>query len=331
MWAYLVRRVMAGAIVLAVLSFAVFLLVALSGDPLAVLRANPDTPPATIHAMSANLHLNQPLPIRYWGWLVGMLHGDFGTSANGQPVGTMLGSAMLVTLRITLPAVVLSVLAGVLMGVVSAIRQYKPVDYLSTALAYLFFSTPVFVLGLLLKDFLAVDVNKAAGKVILFTVGPNSPGLSGTVLQSLVNDVQHEVLPVITLVLVTIATWSRYQRAAMLDVLNADYIKLARAKGLSPRRVLFVHALRNALIPMVTIVAIDFAALIAGALITEIVFAWNGMGMLLYNALTGTFGGLSPDVYTVQGWLMVTATLVIVFNILADLIYALIDPRIRYA
>jgi peptide/nickel transport system permease protein len=136
------------------------------------------------------------------------------------------------------------------------------------------------------------------------------------------------VLPVITLTLVTYATWSRFQRAAMLDVLNADYIRLARAKGLSPRRVLFVHALRNALIPVVTVVAIDFAALIGGALVTEIVFSWDGMGQYLYNALTGAE---SPDVYAVSGWLMVAGTAVVVFNILADLVYGLLDPRIRYA
>jgi len=327
-WAYLLRRLAAGIIVLLVLSFGVFLMVALSGDPLAQLRANPQTSPATIAAAAQQLHLNQPLIERYWGWLDGLLlHGTFGTSFTGQPVGAQIAQRLSVTLKLVIPAVVLSVLLGVVVGVISAVRQYKPVDHLSTGLAYLFFSTPVFVLGLLLKDFLAVDVNKAAGHTILYTVGESTPGINGT-WNVFVNEAQHAVLPVLTLTLITYATWSRFQRAAMLDVLNADYIRLARAKGLSPRRVLFVHALRNALIPVITVVAIDFAALIGGALVTEIVFSWYGMGQYLYNGLTGAE---SPDVYAVQGWLVVAATAVILFNILADLLYGLLDPRVRYA
>jgi peptide/nickel transport system permease protein len=327
-WAYLLRRLAAGILVLLVLSFGVFLLVGLSGDPLAQLRANPQVSPATIAAAAAQLHLNQPLVERYWGWLTGLLvHGSLGTSYTGQPVGPQIAQRLTVTLRLVVPAVILSFLLGVVVGVISAVRQYRPVDHISTGLAYLFFSTPVFVLGLLLKDFLAVDLNKAAGHTVLFTVGESSPGVTGS-WNVFVNEVQHAVLPVLTLTLITYATWSRFQRAAMLDVLNADYIRLARAKGLSPRRVLFVHALRNALIPVVTIVAIDFAALMGGAVVTEIVFSWDGMGQYLLNGLTGAE---SPDIYAVQGWLMVAGTAVIVFSILADLLYGLLDPRVRYA
>ncbi|MGH3201039.1 MAG: ABC transporter permease, partial [Streptosporangiaceae bacterium] len=260
-------------------------------------------------------------------WLDGLLHGSFGTSYTGQPVGSAIAQRLLVTVKLVVPAVILSVVIGVVVGVISAVRQYKPVDHVSTGLAYLFFSTPVFVLALLLKDFLAVDVNRAVGHTVLFTVGENTPGITGA-WNVFVNEVQHSVLPVITLTLVTYATWSRFQRAAMLDVLNADYIRLARAKGLSPRRVLFVHALRNALIPVITVVAIDFAALIGGALVTEIVFSWDGMGQYLFTGLTGPE---SPDVYVVSGWLLVAGTAVVVFNILADLLYGLLDPRIRNA
>jgi len=327
-WAYLLRRVLAGMLVLLVLSIGMFVLVALSGDPLAQLRANPNVSPATIKAAAAQLHLNQPLVERYWGWLTGLLlHGSLGTSYTGQPVGPQVAQRLIVTLKLVVPAVILSVLLGVVVGVISAVRQYKPVDHISTGLAYLFFSTPVFVLGLLLKDFLAVDLNKAAGHTVLFTVGESSPGITGAG-NVFVNEVQHAILPVLTLTLITYATWSRFQRAAMLDVLNSDYIRLARAKGLSPRRVLFVHALRNALVPVVTVVAIDFAALVGGAVVTEIVFSWYGMGQYLLNALTGAE---SPDVYAVQGWLMVAGTAVILFNILADLLYALLDPRVRHA
>jgi peptide/nickel transport system permease protein len=326
-WLYLLRRLLAGILVMLVLSFGVFILVALSGDPLATLRVTPGVSRATIAAAAAQLHLNEPLAERYWNWLYGLLHGSFGTSFTGQPVGPQIAQRLLVTVKLVVPAVILSVVIGVVVGVISAVRQYKPADHVSTGLAYLFYSTPVFILGLLLKDFLAVDVNRAVGHTVLYTVGESTPGINGT-WNVLLNEVQHAVLPVLTLTLVTYATWSRFQRAAMLDVLNADYIRLARAKGLSPRRVLFVHALRNALIPVVTVVAIDFAVLIGGALVTEIVFSWNGMGQYLFNGLTGAE---SPDVYVVSGWLMVAGTAVVIFNILADLLYGLLDPRIRNA
>lgn len=327
MWIYLLRRLLAGIIVLLVLSVGVFILVALSGNPLAALNATPGVSRATIAAAAAQLHLNEPLADRYWLWLDGLLHGNFGSSYTGQPVGSQIAQRLLVTVKLVVPAVILSVLIGVVVGVISAVRQYKPVDHVSTGLAYLFYSTPVFVVALLLKDFLAVDVNRAAGRTVLYTVGQSTPGITGA-WNVLGNQVQHAALPVITLTLVTYATWSRFQRAAMLDVLNADYLRLARAKGLSPRRVLFVHALRNALIPVITVVAIDFAALIGGAVVTEIVFSWNGMGQYLFNGLTGAE---SPDVYAVSGWLMVAGTAVVVFNILADLLYGVLDPRIRSA
>jgi peptide/nickel transport system permease protein len=326
-WIYLLRRLLAGIIVLLVLSVGVFILVALSGNPLAALNATPGVSRATIAAAAAQLHLNEPLADRYWLWLDGLLHGNFGSSYTGQPVGSQIAQRLLVTVKLVVPAVILSVLIGVVVGVISAVRQYKPVDHVSTGLAYLFYSTPVFVVALLLKDFLAVDVNRAAGRTVLYTVGQSTPGITGA-WNVLGNQVQHAALPVITLTLVTYATWSRFQRAAMLDVLNADYLRLARAKGLSPRRVLFVHALRNALIPVITVVAIDFAALIGGAVVTEIVFSWNGMGQYLFNGLTGAE---SPDVYAVSGWLMVAGTAVVVFNILADLLYGVLDPRIRSA
>jgi peptide/nickel transport system permease protein len=168
-------------------------------------------------------------------------------------------------------------------------------------------------------------VNRTVGHTLLYTVGENTPGTTGT-WNTVRDDTAHTVLPVIALVLVTYAAWSRYQRAAMLDVLNADYMRLARAKGLSRRRVLFVHAARNALIPVTTVIALDFAVVLSGTVITEVVFGWEGMGRFLYEALTGP---VSPDVNAVQAWLMVTATAVVIFNIIADVLYAVLDPRIR--
>ena len=327
MTGFLIRRLLAGILTLLVASFLLFLLVAISGNPLATLMANPHISPATIVAARQELGLDQPLLLRYWTWLTHMLTGNFGTSTTGQPVGTELGTRLVVTMQMVVPAVILAAIIAVLVGVVSAVRQYSVLDHTLTAVAYLFYSTPVFVVAILLKDFLAVDVNNGAGRTILYTIGQNNPGTTGT-WNVFLDVLEHTALPVLTLTLITYAGWSRYQRAQLLDVLNADYIRLARAKGLSPRRVLFVHALRNALIPVITVVAIDFAALLGGALVTEIVFSWDGMGQYLFNGLTGAE---SPDVYAVSGWLIVAGTAVVVFNILADLLYGLLDPRIRNA
>ncbi len=327
MSAYILRRIGAGILILLVASFLMYLLVSESGNPLAQLMANPHISRATIAAARAQLHLNQPLLQRYWTWLVGLLHGNFGISTTGQRVGPQLWPRMLVTLRLVVPAVILSVILGILLGVVSAVKQYSFLDHISTGLAYVFYSTPVFIIAILLKDFLAVDFNKFVGRTVLYTIGENTPGTAPG-LSAVVNSIAHTVLPVLTLVLITYAGWSRYQRSSMLDVLNADYMRLARAKGLNPRRVLYVHALRNALIPVTTVIALDFAALLGGVIITETVFDWEGMGRFFIEGLTGP---VSPDVNAVQAWLIIAAAAVIVFNIIADVVYGLLDPRIRYA
>jgi peptide/nickel transport system permease protein len=324
---YIIRRCLAGLVTLLVASFLVFLLVAVSGDPLATLKGNPHISPATIEAARQQLNLDEPLLQRYWTWLTGVLHGDFGLSTTGQPVSTQLSHRILVTLTMVIPATVIAAIIAVFVGVISAVKQYSILDHVMTGLAYLFYSTPVFIVAILLKDFLAVDVNNAAGHTILYTIGQNNPGTTGT-WSVFLDALQHTILPVITLVLITYAGWSRYQRASMLDVLNADYMRLARAKGLAPRRVLYVHGLRNALIPVTTVIALDFAGVIGGAVITEVVFGWQGMGRFLLNGLNGP---VSPDTNVVQAWLLISATAVIAFNLIADLLYAVLDPRIRYA
>jgi peptide/nickel transport system permease protein len=328
MGAYILRRIAIGIVILFVATLFVYLLVSVSGNPLANLQANPRISPATIAAARAELHLNEPLLPRYWTWLTGVLHGDLGTSTTGQPVGPQVGPRFLVTLQLVIPAVFISVILGIGLGVVSAVKQYSFLDHVSTGLAYLFFSTPVFIIAILLKDFLAVDVNNSIGHTVLYTLGQNNPGTAGT-WSVIVDAIAHSVLPVLTLVLITYASWSRYQRASLLDVLNADYIRLARAKGLSPRRVLYVHALRNALIPVTTVIAIDFAAILSGTIITEIVFGWEGMGRFFFE--DGLTGPVTPDVNVVMAWFLIAASAVVIFNLLADLIYGLLDPRIRYA
>jgi len=319
---------LAGVVILFVASFFMFILTTLSGNPLSSLMANPHISPGTIAAVRNELHLNQPVLQRYWTWLTGLLlHGNFGLSTTGQAVGPQLWARMGVTLTLAIPTVILSAIVAVVLGVISAVKQYSILDHVATAFAYIFYATPVFVLGILLKVFVAVKINAAAGSTLLYTIGQNTPGTTGT-WNVFTNAVQHTILPVLTLVLATYASWSRYQRASLLEVMNADYIRLARAKGLTPRRVLYVHALRNALIPVTTVIALDFAGLLGGVIVTEIVYSWNGMGQFFLQALTGA---VSPDVNTVMAWLIVVALIVVIFNLIADLIYAVLDPRIRYA
>jgi peptide/nickel transport system permease protein len=209
--------------------------------------------------------------------------------------------------------------------VIQAIRQYSPVDYTGTFLAFLFFSMPVFWLAAVLKD-LGIRANEWLGRLVFFTVGEQSPNLVGfTTLGVWIDRIGHLLLPSLTLILITMAGWSRFQRGSMLEVLHSDYLRTARAKGLPKRTVIFRHALRNALIPLTTIVAIDFAGIIGGTVITETVYGWSGMGRLLLESLK------IGDVNVVQAWLLVTAILVVVFNLIADILYGYLDPRIRNA
>lgn len=322
---YVLRRLAIGVVTLVVASFLVYVLVAYSGDPLALLRANPHTPPAVIAQREKLLHLNDPVLQRYWLWLTHALRGDFGPSISGNRVGPLLGQRLLITLRIVIASIVLGVILALFTGVVSAVRQYSAIDYSSTFASFLFFATPVFVLGILLKEFLAIRIDKAAGQTVLYTIGQQSAPQPSDLYHRMIDYIGHAALPVLALTLVSYAAWSRYMRSQMLEVLNSDYIRLARAKGLSPRRVLIRHTMRNALIPFVTVVALDTAAVFGGVVVTEQVFGWQGMGELLLTGITNI------DVNVVLAWLVVTAALVVLFNILADVVYSYLDPRIRLA
>ncbi|HEY4409477.1 MAG TPA: ABC transporter permease [Acidimicrobiia bacterium] len=325
MGGFILRRLAISIPLIIVSSFVVFLLVAAAGDPLAELRGNPNTPKSTIEARRHQLHLDKPVLVRYGMWAKGAIHGDFGRSfVTGEKVGPKLWRAIGVTMRLLAGSVLLAVLFGVMIGVVAALRQYSKFDYLATLFAFIFFSMPVFWLAAVLKD-VGIRINEAVGHTWFFTVGEESPGLAGSFVHVWSDRLGHLVLPALSLILIQVAGWSRYQRASMLEVLNADYVRTAKAKGLPPGKVIVRHALRNALIPVVTLVAIDFGLLLSGAVITETVFAWSGMGRLLITGLQ------RQDINVVQAWLLVSATMVIVFNLVADVLYGYLDPRIRRA
>lgn len=325
MLGFVVRRLIGSVLVLWVSSVIVFALVANSGNPLADLQGRQPPPPReVVELRRTQLNLDKPVVERYTIWLGDFVTGDMGRSIDGREVRPMLWTRFKVTLRMVVLAVLLALTLAVSVGVLSAVRQYSVADYTATFTGFLFLSMPVFWLALLMKLFLAIEFNDLVGSTVVYTVGHETPNLRGGWWTQFKDAAGHTVLPVLTLGLVFFANWSRYQRASMLEVLNSDYLRLAKAKGLSPRRVMIRHALRNALIPLTTVVAIDFALLIGGAVITEAVFTWQGMGTMLIEGIF-TF---DPNV--VLAWLMVTAVAVVVFNLVADILYGVLDPRIRY-
>lgn len=306
----------------------VFALASSTMDPTGPLRQRQPPPtPETIENFRDSLGLNDPFPVRYWNWLKGAVHGDFGKSINGSNVSDDLFTKAGVTLRMVTAAIILAVILAIVVGVITAVRQYKLSDYFFTTLSYMLIALPVFWFATLLKEFVAIQLNDLFDARIFFTQGEESPGISlgGTPAAEVWKDrLQHLILPTISLAALSFAAWSRFQRAAMLDVLGSDFMRLARAKGLTWPRALVRHGLRNALIPLTTIVALGIGALLGGAVITETVFNWHGMGEYLQqNALT------AQDINVLLGWLTLAAFFIIALNLVADLLYAVLDPRIR--
>lgn len=324
MTGFVLRRLLISIPVVVLASFLVFTLVAAGGDPLADLRQRPGVSQATVALRAAELNLDKPIPQRYLIWAGGVARGDLGLAIDKEPVSDKLRRGFGITFRLVILATLLAVTVAISLGVFSAVRQYSIGDYAGTFFAFVFFSMPVFWLAGILKD-LGIRFNQAVGSTIFYTVGERTPNLQGGFFDTLGNRLGHLALPTLTLALLGMAAWSRFQRAAMLDVLSADYVRTARAKGLSELQVIAKHALRNALIPLTTVVALDFASTISGAIITERVFAWKGMGSILLEGIDRL------DANVVTGWLLVTAVVVVVFNLVADILYAVLDPRIRNA
>jgi len=326
MLAFTLRRIAISVPILLISTFIVFVLASLSGNPLNdLLFRNPPPPPEVIALETERLRLDEPLLAQYWMWLTGLFSGDFGPSVQSNlDIGAEVASRFVITMRLIAVAMLVALLLAVVIGVISAVKQYSKVDYTATFLGFLFLAMPSFWLAILLKQ-AGIDFNNAIDEQVIYTIGHSSVNPPDDFWGRAADIAGHMVLPTISLALISYAAWSRYQRAAMLEVMNSDYVRLARAKGLSRSRVMIKHALRNALIPLTTVTALDLAAIISGAVVTETVFQWRGMGDLLLNAIR------TNDTYVVMAWLLVTATVVIVFNLIADLLYAVLDPRIRYA
>jgi peptide/nickel transport system permease protein len=298
---YIIRRLLYSVVVLAVVSFVIFVGVSEVGDPLANLKMHPEISQVTLHHIEHEKHLDRNVVVRYGYWVDDVFANKFGTYLVGErPIWPDLRRVLPHTLQLVVGSELLAVIVGIGIGIYSAIRQYSPFDYAATAFSFLAYAVPVFWLALLLQ--------------IAFT---------NIYLHFLVDRLQHLALPVATLCLLSIAGYSRFLRASMLEVINSDYVRTARAKGLMESRVTLKHAFRNALIPLVTVMALNFGALIGGALITESIFSLDGMGPFFLNNL------FQQDVYPVMAWLMITSAAIIVANLLADIALAVIDPRIR--
>jgi len=324
MLTYVIRRLLYSIVVLIAASFIVFTLVAKgAGDPLASLAVTPNVDQAGVERIRQEKHLHDSVFVRYGYWVRDATTNEFGTTLlTNKPILPDLWRVMKNTLQLVFIAELLAILLAIGIGVLSALRQYSKFDYTATTFSFLGLATPVFWLALMLQV-LIVQIKGWTGYNVFPITSLNSVD-PGTGIHFWVDRAHHLAMPILVLMIASVATYSRYMRASMLEVVNADYVRTARAKGVGERKVTMNHAFRNALIPLVTVIALNFGGLIGGVIVTETVFSLDGMGLYFYNAL-GT-----ADPYPIMAWLMITATAIIVFNLIADIAYGYLDPRVRY-
>ena len=321
MLTYIVRRVLYSIPVLFLSTFFSFVFVSYAGNPIGLLKSNPRIPPSSIQHIIHQEYLDKPVVVRYFYWLESVFTHKLGNSlVTLQPLWPQVTRTLGHTLQFIVIAEVIALVLGVAVGIYSAIRQYSVFDYMFTGISFLGFAMPTFILALLLQ-IAFTDIYLHWNVRIFYTSGLNS--LPGGPAWSW-DRMQHLALPVMTLSIISFAVYSRYMRASMLDVINSDYVRTARAKGVSERKVIMRHVFRNALIPITTVAAINFGALLGGAIITETIFTLDGFGYFFILSLQ------QLDLYAVMAYLLVTAIAIVVFNLIADILYGFLDPRIRY-
>lgn len=314
---FIIRRLLMAIPILLGISIITFAMSRMApGDPLSHYM-NPDFTPQMRQELLEKMGLGAPLPVQYYNWLKEAVRGNLGYSLRyrTKTVNTLLKERMGPTLNLTLTSLLISFCIAVPIGVYSALRQYSKQDYALTILAFLGLSIPAFFLALSLIYIFSLRLGwlPAAG---MMTAGRHGGGFADRVL--------HAVLPVAALSALRVASFMRYTRSAMLEVIRQDYIRTARSKGLSEKVVIYKHALRNALIPVITVLGISIATLFSGALLIETVFSWPGLGKLAYDAV------FNRDYPILMGTTLLLATMVVFGNLVADVTYALVDPRIRY-
>jgi peptide/nickel transport system permease protein len=325
MISYLVRRLV-GAIplLLGILTIIFFVVNLAPGDPTARFF-NPNVSPEVIEQMRRNLGLDQPLHVQYGRWLWSFLRADFGYSfGQMRPIGEILPETLWNTFQLTFVSLVVIFAVGMLLGIIQAVRQYSLTDNVLTFVALFFYSMPGFWFALMLILILSLWANQLGWPIQFPASGMTSVGYEFMSTGEQIRDrVMHLILPATALGIGAAAGVARYMRGSMLEVIHQDFIRTARAKGLSERKVIFKHALRNALIPIVTLLGLYLPFLLSGAVLIEYIFAWPGMGRAIVDAI------FQRDYPMVMATSFVIAAMVVVGNLLADLLYAVVDPRIR--
>jgi len=320
MWMYILRRILiAVPLIIGLATITFFIIHMAPGDPMALYR-NPEISPEVMELMRKNLGLDQPLHIQYVRWLTSMARGNFGISFTAhRPVADILKETIPNTLQLTFLALLLNLIVGIIIGVIAAIKQYSGVDHAITVSALFIYSMPSFWLGLMM--------------ILLFSLLLG--WLPASQMQSINADlfdfwhrlwdrIIHLIMPVFVLGIATAAGTARFMRGSLLEVIRQDYIRTAHAKGLSERVVIFKHALRNALLPIVTLTGLSLPFLLGGSVITETIFAWPGMGRV---AITAIFARDYPVVLAAN---LIAAVMVVLGSLFADITYSILDPRIRY-
>ena len=316
MGSYITRRMAQMAPLMVGISIVVFALIqaAPGGPEAALLSSGRFVDPSVVEAYRIKLGVDQPVPVQYLRWAATALTGDLGVSyATTRPVVRMIGERLPATLELMASAFLLAAFLAAAIGLASALRPHSWIDLVGTGSSFVGIAMPVFWLALILQLAFAVELGW------LPVSGTHTVGTA-----SLRDHLAHLLLPTIVLASRYVASWSRYFRASLISALESDYVRTARAQGLSETRVLFVHAVRNALVPVVSVMALTLADLVSGAVITETVFAWPGIGRLFVQAM------FARDYPVLMGVLLMGSATVIVFNLVADVAYGLLDPRIRY-
>lgn len=327
---FLLRRAVQTVIILTGLSILMFtLLVFTPGDPVELLAAsNPEVQPEDIANLRQYYGLDDPIYVRYVKWLRSVLKGDLGYSRSyGLPVTQIMMQRLRNTLTLLTASFLIAFGVGVSVGIYSALRQYSATDYTVTVLSFAGLAMPVFWQGIVFILIFAVWAPwahlPALAWLKLPAGGMMTPGIGGGA-EAIVDRLRHLVLPTAVLATSGMAAWTRYTRSSMLEVIRQDYVRTARAKGNPERVVVNKHAMRNALLPIITLVALSIPGILNGAVLTETVFSWPGMGLLLFQSV------LAHDLNVAMGVLLFLALMTITFNLLADIAYAAVDPRIRY-
>ncbi len=314
--AFLLKRFIQSIVLLVIVSIIGFTVLNLiPGGPMAQYALDPGMTQDDMNRLAEQLGLNRPIWVQYFDWAWRLLHGDWGTSfRDGNPVTSVIGRHIFATFLLMGSSTAIAIAIGTWIGIRGATHRYSAFDYLATVGAMVALSIPTFWFGLIGIYVFSLKLGwLPAGN--MYTIG------DGSVL----NYMHHLIMPSVVLALVHIAIWSRFMRGATLDVISQEFVKTARAKGVTERRVIMKHVVGNALLPMITLAGVQLPSILTGALVTETVFTWPGMGRLFLDSL-----GYS-DYPVVMGLLMFSALLTIAGNLIADIVVALVDPRIRLA